>query len=213
LASTSNAVPIKKNEKKALEMMKSGIQKARHDCENNNKPRACRSLGSFYLGMSREEGKKYLSKACELKEGEACHDLAVSSFNQGLKEDEEEIFLDYLVRACDFKYGPACNILSAFYANKGDKEKTVEFCKSACDLGVCEDGEGNDVNLWLASLYFRESIDVAGLVDIEKKDDLAVHYTSKSCDCNSPQGCFQMGKPVISYFFFLTDITFFLRLH
>ncbi|XP_070563137.1 cytochrome c oxidase assembly factor 7-like [Ptychodera flava] len=164
---------IKKNFKDAADAYKSA-------CEELDSPDGCFKLGTCYMvgrGVeeSKEECYKYFTKACDLNNLGACHNLGMIH-GTGLanikKKREVEKATEFFKKACDQNYPQSCFMLSAVFLQglgtvKKDMEQARIYSEKACNLDhmyACANvsriyhlGDGVPKNQSLAEKYMAKA--------------------------------------------------------
>ncbi len=169
-------------------------------CLKNSLARACSNLAYFFenpkgsLVRNQKQSFDYYSKACDLKDGVACHNLA-NIYIQGLNGNPIDLNLavSLLQKSCEYNYASACYRLAIIKSNgkllPNHPKDVTAFMKKGCELGdviSCHD---------LAYRYI-------GGEGVEVNNRYAMELLKFSCDNNFARGCSSLGS-----FFMMGDIT------
>ncbi|NDJ26512.1 sel1 repeat family protein [Campylobacter sp. MIT 19-121] len=183
-------------------------------CQQNNNAKACFFLGFMYesaQGVDKDDAraKSYYEKACQLKQANACFNLALLLDKYGQNKQADLSFY----QACVLGHKDSCVNLGLRYEAQEDGSLALDFFQRACklkDAAACfkqgllyEDGILVRQNIQLASRAFTSSCELnyapacyaLGKIALEKKNQAdAKKYFGKACDLTHLNSCEEYKK-------------------
>ncbi len=187
---------------------------------NQGNMKVCRRLGmvltyGINTKINKEEGLKYLKKACDNENGDACYSLGILNGNGDGVPKNEVLAVTYFgnayrynLKECKNQDGYACVFIGLLY-EKGlgtnqDLFKAKEYYKKACDLNStagCSDlallkyglatNTSHDSSNSQNNLNDFESLSKKACLDMKRtqSSEYIYKYISGKAD-----GCFQVGQ-------------------
>ncbi len=115
---------------------------------NNGVAYACKEVaGLLDIGMgveaSHAQAITYYDKACQLKDGESCFNMAniyfLGSHDPEIAPDEHKSF-EYHYKSCSFNFGMGCNSVGVAYENgfgvEKNKNMALSYYEKGCKLNT-----------------------------------------------------------------------------
>ncbi|MDA9189763.1 sel1 repeat family protein [bacterium] len=137
-------------------------------CKMNDEKIVCHNLGVLFNKHGlKDDAIPYYQKACDLKYGASCLNLAL--LYRSLKDQKEEI---YLMKACDLNDAKACFALSKLFSKKKRMKNALSISLKSCSLKELS-----------ACVYHGNLLEKQGEVKkaIKIYDDACLHSNSYAC--------------------------------
>ncbi len=178
-------------------------------CYKQKDSNACLEIGNEYYKLKMyEKAVKYLTKGCDLKNGEACFKLSkLYLHGEGVEGDFDKTF-ELVKKACRLNYIEGCVEEGVIYKIEGNFDKAFNILKKTCELnsargcnelgdmyfigyGVKKD-EKKAKEFYRKACKLRYSYGCINLADFYSgKEALKLYKTA--CNLNNSRACYKVG--------------------
>ena len=169
------------------------IRYSEEKCYKGKNSKACLSVGEWYYKLKKyEKSAKYLERACNLKNGEACFRLSkLYLYGEGVEGDFDKTF-ELVKKSCRLNYIEGCVEEGVIYKIEGKFNKAISILNKTCKLN---NGRGCNE---LGDIYF------IGL-GVDKNEEKAKELYHKACKLKYSYGClneanFYSGKKALEIY-------------